>query len=349
MSSPVTKTSSMKKRYQEMMATHEKEARERRAQREMQRDEEEATATKRVQERFVSIFADQEGLDEADSINKGGFLLVQSASEVPIDSPPEQEEILKEGGCEQDEKASETVSVFTEEKLSADVIQVSETLLADPALMVENVCDDDLDEAPDCVQLPTDLPLEEDVLSESVEDDDTPPAEERIQFASSSTDSDLMDPDEDELLAEADNPPEGDGQFVSVPSCESRLTPEAYTGEDSLVFDEDDPEVVPEVRDQDEDEPVAAVERLDEAGSVNKGSSLVQSASKASDHFQPDEYEQEKIPEDEMRQLTTGLRAGISSPSVDDDEFFGGVSQDVASLGEIRAHKALEDKRGRNG
>ena len=99
----------------------------------------------------------------------------------------------------------------------------------------------------------------------------------------------------------------------------------------------------------DEEEPVAAAEGLDEAGSVNKGSSLVQSASKASDHFQPDEYEQEKIPEDEMRQLTTGLRAGISSPSVDDDEFFGGVSQDVASLGEIRAHKALEDKRGRNG
>ena len=50
----------------------------------------------------------------------------------------------------------------------------------------------------------------------------------------------------------------------------------------------------------------------------------------------------------------TGLGADDSPPSADKEEFFGGVTQDGAndgavSLGEIRALKAPDDKRGRNG
>ena len=214
MRSTITKTSSIKKRlrleqFKAFLATHEKEEEEREARRKKV-FEEYSLSMKRLRADMDSIFAEMEGLDEEDSVNKGGFPLVQSASEVPIDSPPEQEEILKEGVCEQDEKASETVPVFTEE--------------GDMKAFLE-------------------------------------------QFEASFKDY------EDEL------------------------------------------DTVQEVQ-------------------VHKPKRL------STDLL---------LKEDEMRQLTTGLRAGISSPSVDDDEFFGGASQDVASLGEIRAHKALEDKRGRNG
>ena len=63
MSSPTAKASSAKKRYQEMMATHEKEEKEREARRQARRledDLEQATATKRLKEEFDSFVANLE-------------------------------------------------------------------------------------------------------------------------------------------------------------------------------------------------------------------------------------------------------------------------------------------------
>ena len=59
-------------------------------------------------------------------------------------------------------------------------------------------------------------------LSESVEDDDTPPAEERIKFASSSTDSDLMDSVEDDTASD---------------SVQNEGSPGASRGEEKLPAD----------------------------------------------------------------------------------------------------------------
>jgi hypothetical protein len=59
-------------------------------------------------------------------------------------------------------------------------------------------------------------------LSESVEDDDTPPAEERIKFASSSTDSDLMDSVEDDTASD---------------SVQNEGSPGASRGEEKLTAD----------------------------------------------------------------------------------------------------------------